>query len=92
MLNPGANQHTGPTCGTKKCFIAAAAAGYITTKVNKDRANEQSIYLRCLWVAGSVTRGSDGFLSLAIYNNENLPYGITYLRSSFQILVLQNWQ
>ena len=34
MLNPGANQYTGPA---KKCFIAAAAAGDITTIVNKGR-------------------------------------------------------
>ena len=33
-LNPGANQYTGPA---KKCFIAAAAAGDITTIVNKGR-------------------------------------------------------
>ena len=40
MLNPRANQYTGlagPACGTKKCFIAAAAAGNITTTVNKGR-------------------------------------------------------
>ena len=36
-LNPGANQYTGPACGAKKCFIAAAAAGDITTRVNKGR-------------------------------------------------------
>ena len=36
-LNPGANQYTGPACGAKKCFIAAAAAGNITTTVNKGR-------------------------------------------------------
>ena len=36
-LNLGANQYTGPACGTKKCFIAAAAAGNITTTVNKGR-------------------------------------------------------
>ena len=36
-LNPGANQYTGPSCGTKKCFIAAAVAGDITTIVNKGR-------------------------------------------------------
>ena len=34
VLNPGANQYTGPA---KKCFIAAAAAGDITTIVNKGR-------------------------------------------------------
>ena len=37
VLNPGANQYTGPACGTKKCFIAAAASGDITTTVNKGR-------------------------------------------------------
>ena len=37
MLNLGANQYTGPACGTKKCFIGAAAAGDITTTVNKGR-------------------------------------------------------
>ena len=37
MLNQGANQYTGPSCGTKKCFIAAAAAGDITSTVNKGR-------------------------------------------------------
>ena len=45
MLNPGANQYTGPACGAKKCFVMAAAAGNITTTVNKGRrvwANEQS--------------------------------------------------
>ena len=36
-LNPGANQYTGPACGTKKCFIAAAAAGDISTTINKGR-------------------------------------------------------
>ena len=36
-LNPGANQYTGPAHGSKKCFIAAAVAGDITTIVNKDR-------------------------------------------------------
>ena len=36
-LNLGANQYTGPACGAKKCFIGAAAAGYITTTVNKGR-------------------------------------------------------
>ena len=33
----GANQYTGPACGAKKCFIAAAVAGNITTTVNKGR-------------------------------------------------------
>ena len=33
----GANQYTGPACGAKKCFIAPAAAGNITTTVNKGR-------------------------------------------------------
>ena len=37
MLNPGANQYTGPACGAKKCFIVAAVAGDITTTVNKGR-------------------------------------------------------
>ena len=37
MLNPGANQYTGPACGAKKCFIAAAEAGNITTTVNKGK-------------------------------------------------------
>ena len=33
-----ANQYTGPACGAKKCFIAAAAAaGNITTTVYKGR-------------------------------------------------------
>ena len=33
-----ANQYTGPACGAKKCFIAAAAAaGNITTTVYKCR-------------------------------------------------------
>ena len=36
-LNQGANQNTGPACGAKKCFIAAAVAGDITTIVNKGR-------------------------------------------------------
>ena len=36
-LNPGANQYTGPAGGAKKCFIAAAAAGDITTTVNKGK-------------------------------------------------------
>ena len=36
-LIPGANQYTGPACGAKKFFIAAAAAGDITTTVNKGR-------------------------------------------------------
>ena len=36
-LNLGANQYTGPACGTKKCFTAAAAAGDITTTLNKGR-------------------------------------------------------
>ena len=52
MLNPGANQYTGPVCGTKKCFIAAAAAADITTTVNKGRhgrANDKSTSPRCLW-------------------------------------------
>ena len=33
----GINQYTGPTYSTKKCFIAAAADGDITTTVNKGR-------------------------------------------------------
>ena len=33
----GGNQYTGPTCGAKKCFIAVAAIGNITTTVNKGR-------------------------------------------------------
>ena len=33
----GANQYTGPACGAKKCFIVAAAAGDITTTINKGR-------------------------------------------------------
>ena len=37
VLNPGANQYTGPPCGAKKCFIAAAAAGNISTTVIKGR-------------------------------------------------------
>ena len=36
-LYPGANQYTGPACGAKKCFIVAAAAGDITTTINKGR-------------------------------------------------------
>ena len=36
-LSPGANQYTGPACGAKKCYIAAAAAGDITTTVKKGR-------------------------------------------------------
>ena len=39
------------TCGAKKCFIGAAAAGNITTTVNKGRqavTNEQSSSVRCL--------------------------------------------
>ena len=36
-LNRGANQYTGPACGAQKCFIVAAAAGDITTTVNKGR-------------------------------------------------------
>ena len=39
VLNAGANQYTHPAYRTKKCFIAAAAAGNITTTVNK--GNEQ---------------------------------------------------
>ena len=58
MLNSRANQYTGPTRGAKKCFLAAAAVGDITTTVNKGRwggpmsslllldvYDEQSIYL-----------------------------------------------
>ena len=37
MLNPGANQYTGPSCAAKKCFIVAAVVGDITTTVNKGR-------------------------------------------------------
>ena len=37
VLNAGANQYTHPAYRTKKCFIAAAAAGNITTTVNRDR-------------------------------------------------------
>ena len=33
----GVNQYTGPSCGTQKCFIADAAAGDITTTVNKGK-------------------------------------------------------
>ena len=36
-LNAGANQYTDPTYSAKKCFIVAAAAGNITTTVNKGR-------------------------------------------------------
>ena len=36
-LNVGVNQYTCPACGTKKCFIAAAVAGDITTNVIKGR-------------------------------------------------------
>ena len=36
-LNAGANQDTCPAYSTKKCFIVAAAAGNITTTVNKGR-------------------------------------------------------
>ena len=37
VLNLGANQRTGPAYSAKKCFIAAAAVGNITTTVNKSR-------------------------------------------------------
>ena len=37
VLNDGANQYTFPTCGAKKCFIAATAAVNITTRVNNGR-------------------------------------------------------
>ena len=52
----GAYQYTGPAYSTKKCFMAAAAASYITTTVNKGSgpANEQSTSLRCLWFLGSL--------------------------------------
>ena len=49
----GANQYTCHPYGAKKCFIVAAAAGDITTTVNRGRwagANKQSTYMRCLWV------------------------------------------
>ena len=36
-LNPGANQYTCPTYSTKVCFMAATAAGNITTSVSKGR-------------------------------------------------------
>ena len=36
-LNVGANQYTCPTYSTKKCFIVAAAAGDITTTVNRGK-------------------------------------------------------
>ena len=36
-LNLGANQYTDLQCGTKKCFIVAAAPDKITTTVNKGR-------------------------------------------------------
>ena len=51
-LNPGANQYTGPTCGIKKFFIAAAVAGNITTTVNKDRRAEPVSSLLLLDVYG----------------------------------------
>ena len=37
VLNPGANKYTHPACSAKVCFIAATAAGDITTTVNRDR-------------------------------------------------------
>ena len=43
-LNLGVNQYTGPTCGAKKCFIAA---GDITTIVNKGR-QARSISSLCI--------------------------------------------
>ena len=49
----GANQYTGPAHGTKKCFIAAAAAGDITTTVNKGRRAGPMSSLLLLDVYGS---------------------------------------
>ena len=56
MLNLGANQKTGPSCGAKKCFIAAAAAGDITTTVNKGRQAGPMSGLLLLDVYGVATR------------------------------------
>ena len=56
-LNPGANQYTGPACGTKKCFIAAAAAGDITTTVNKGRRAGPMSSLLFLDVYGAISFG-----------------------------------
>ena len=53
-LNPGANQYTGPACGAKKCFIAAAAAGDITTTINKGRRAGPMSSLLLLDVYGSM--------------------------------------
>ena len=49
----GANQYTGPACGAKKCFIAAAVAGNITTTVNKGRQAGPMSSLLLLDVYGS---------------------------------------
>ena len=47
-LHPGANQYTAPACGTKKCFITAAAAGNIITTVNKGTQAEPTSSLLLL--------------------------------------------
>ena len=49
----GANQYTCHACGAKKCFIAAAAAGNITTTVNKGRQAGPMSSLLLLDVYGS---------------------------------------
>ena len=51
MLNPGANQYSGPACGAKKCFITAAADNnYYSQQRQAGWANEKSTFLRCLCV------------------------------------------
>ena len=59
-LNPGANQYTGPTCGAKKCFIAAAVADNITNTVNKGRQAWPMSSLFLLDVYVSNTRKTQG--------------------------------
>ena len=54
-LNPGANQYTSPAYSAKKCFIVAAAAGNITTTVNKGRQSKPMSSLLLLDVYASMT-------------------------------------
>ena len=51
-LNPGANQYTCLIYSAKKCLIAAAAAGDITTTVNRGRQPRPMSNLRLLDVYG----------------------------------------
>ena len=47
-----ANQYTGPAYNAKKCFIAAAVAGNITTTVHKGRQGRPMSSLLLLDVYG----------------------------------------